>query len=191
MREHTLRANTLRVNPYSAPARESLGCYVNARRMPGMADRKETLGGNIRKLRQAVEPELAQLELDRRSGVPRGTIATLEANRHAEPRFSKVLKVAKGLSVSLDVLVRGIDADYDLVLMRHTPTVKGTIPFKVGDPDVAPQADARKLQERTEQLEQLYRKINDFAIELGDLARQRGLAVEKNQTAKGRKSKGR
>ena len=64
-----------------------------------------TLGERIRQERE--KRGISQAELARRIGVSKNTMNMIEENKIADPRFSRVLAIARQLGMSLDVLVHG------------------------------------------------------------------------------------
>ena len=74
-----------------------------------------TFGERLRKLRQA--RKLTQQELAERSGVPYMTIYRLEKGINADILTTTSVKLARALSVSLDVLA-GV---YEDTLGKHEP----------------------------------------------------------------------
>jgi transcriptional regulator with XRE-family HTH domain len=66
-----------------------------------------TLGERIRQERE--KRGIAQAELARRIGVSKNTMNMIEENKIADPRFSRVLAIARQLGMSLDALVHGAE----------------------------------------------------------------------------------
>jgi transcriptional regulator with XRE-family HTH domain len=64
-----------------------------------------TLGERIRQER--AQRSISQAELARRIGVSKNTMHMIEESKIADPRFSRVLAIARHLGMSLDDLVRG------------------------------------------------------------------------------------
>ena len=64
-----------------------------------------TLGERIRQERE--QRGMSQAELARRIGVSKNTMNMIEESKIADPRFSRVLAIARQLGMSLDALVRG------------------------------------------------------------------------------------
>ena len=64
-----------------------------------------TLGERIRQERE--KQGMAQAELARRIGVSKNTMHMIEENKIADPRFSRVLAVARHLGMSLNALACG------------------------------------------------------------------------------------
>ena len=62
-----------------------------------------TLGERIRQERE--KRGISQAELARRIGVSKNTMNMIEENKIADPRFSRVLAIARQLGMSHDVLV--------------------------------------------------------------------------------------
>ena len=65
-----------------------------------------TLGERIRQER--TQRGMTQAELARRIGVSKNTINMIEESKIANPRFSRVLAIARQLGISLDALVHGV-----------------------------------------------------------------------------------
>jgi transcriptional regulator with XRE-family HTH domain len=65
-----------------------------------------TLGERIRQER--TQRGMTQAELARRIGVSKNTMNMIEESKIANPRFSRVLAIARQLGISLDALVRGV-----------------------------------------------------------------------------------
>ena len=66
-----------------------------------------TLGEHIRQERE--RRGMSQAELARRIGVSKNTMNMIEESKIADPRFSRILAIARQLGMSLDALVRGTD----------------------------------------------------------------------------------
>ena len=64
-----------------------------------------TLGERIRQERE--QRGMSQAELARRIGVSKNTMNMIEESKITDPRFSRVLAIARQLGMSLDALVRG------------------------------------------------------------------------------------
>jgi transcriptional regulator with XRE-family HTH domain len=64
-----------------------------------------TLGERIRQERE--QCGMSQAELARRIGVSKNTMNMIEESKITDPRFSRVLAIARQLGMSLDALVRG------------------------------------------------------------------------------------
>ena len=64
-----------------------------------------TLGECIRRERE--QRGMSQAELARRIGVSKNTMNMIEESKIADPRFSRVLAIARQLDMSLDALVHG------------------------------------------------------------------------------------
>ena len=65
-----------------------------------------TLGERIRQER--TQRGMTQAELARRIGVSKNTMNMIEESKIADPRFSRILAIARQLDMSLDALVRGV-----------------------------------------------------------------------------------
>jgi putative transcriptional regulator len=66
-----------------------------------------TLGERIRQERE--QRGMSQAELARRIGVSKNTMNMIEESKITDPRFSRVLAIARQLGMSLDALARGTD----------------------------------------------------------------------------------
>ena len=64
-----------------------------------------TLGERIRQERE--QRGMSQAELARRIGVSKNTMNMIEESKITDPRFSRVLAIARHLGRSLDALVHG------------------------------------------------------------------------------------
>ena len=64
-----------------------------------------TLGERIRQERE--QCGMSQAELARRIGVSKNTMNMIEESKIADPRFSRVLAIARQLGMSVDALARG------------------------------------------------------------------------------------
>ena len=64
-----------------------------------------TLGERIRQERE--QRGMSQAELARRISVSKNTMNMIEESKIVDPRFSRVLAIARQLGMSLDALVRG------------------------------------------------------------------------------------
>lgn len=64
----------------------------------------ETIGDKIRQLRN--KQELTQDELARKSDLPYTTLTKIESNVITKPTIQTVTKIAKGLNISIDELVK-------------------------------------------------------------------------------------
>ena len=64
----------------------------------------ETIGDKIKQLRN--KQELTQDELARKSDLPYTTLTKIETNVITKPTIQTVVKIAKGLGVSLDDLMK-------------------------------------------------------------------------------------
>ncbi|MBU0999359.1 helix-turn-helix domain-containing protein [Patescibacteria group bacterium] len=64
----------------------------------------ETIGDKIKQLRN--KQGLTQDELARKSDLPYTTLTKIETNVITKPSIQTVMKIAKGLSVSLDDLMK-------------------------------------------------------------------------------------
>ena len=95
----------------------------------------ENLARNVRALRDA--RGLTQAAASRRAGIPRGTWATIEVG-HANPTLAVLLKIANGLSVSIEELVSPPKGDAKLVpraalrsRRRNGVTITDLVPDKI------------------------------------------------------------
>lgn len=61
-----------------------------------------TFGDALKRLRRG---KMTQEALARASGIPRATIAGLESDKAAEPRWDTAVAIARGLNMSLDAFV--------------------------------------------------------------------------------------
>jgi len=75
-----------------------------------------SFGQNVRRLRK--QSGLSQGDLAAKMGVKQGTLSDWERDRRGLPEAPTLLKVAKAMGCSVDDLLVGVDADYDL--SRHT-----------------------------------------------------------------------
>jgi transcriptional regulator with XRE-family HTH domain len=73
-----------------------------------------TIGENIRALREA--KGISQGTLADAIGVPQPRLSDWETSRYKNPDLGNVLRVAKGLKVSIDQILKGTDPDYDSVI---------------------------------------------------------------------------
>lgn len=104
-------------------------------------------------------------------------ISDMERDRYKNPWLSRVLKVAKGLEVSLDDLLAQVDADYEPFRRdqgRHAG-VKPSVTTKAGgDGTATPDARALELQEQIErsnaEIARLVGLITDSASDAKRLA---------------------
>ena len=64
-----------------------------------------TLGERIRQERE--KRGIGQAELARRIGVSKNTMNMIEESKIADPRFSRILAIARQLDMSVDTLARG------------------------------------------------------------------------------------
>jgi len=65
---------------------------------------KETIGDKIKQLRN--KQGLTQDELARKSDLPYTTLTKIESNVITKPTIQTVVKIAKGLGISLDDLMK-------------------------------------------------------------------------------------
>ena len=72
---------------------------------PGM----DTFGARLRTLRHRAGLTLAGMA--ERCRLPLGTIQKLDAGQRADPRASTLRALARGLSITVDVLLDGVDLD--------------------------------------------------------------------------------
>jgi DNA-binding XRE family transcriptional regulator len=63
----------------------------------------ETIGDKIKQLRN--KQSLTQDELTRKSDLPYTTLTKIESNVITKPTIQTVIKIAKGLSISIDDLI--------------------------------------------------------------------------------------
>lgn len=75
-------------------------------------------GQNIKRLRE--KAGLKGLELADRLGVKPSVVSAWENDRRGLPETPTLFRLAKALNASIDELLRGVDAGYDLI--RHTST---------------------------------------------------------------------
>ncbi len=132
-------------------SRKPLGDNALAR----MLLRVPTFGENVRRIREAKGEQFDRRWMAEQIGVKPGSsvVADIESDRH-DPKLSKVLRVAKALKLSVDVLLEGVDAEYESfrrVPTRHTGTGELPVNTKAGA-NVPPAAETR-ASERIKTLE--------------------------------------
>lgn len=64
----------------------------------------ETIGSKIKQLRN--KQKLTQDELARKSNLPYTTLTKIETNVITKPTIQTVMKIAKGLEISIDELIK-------------------------------------------------------------------------------------
>jgi transcriptional regulator with XRE-family HTH domain len=132
----------------------------------------QILGRNARTIRDSIEPKLSRKGLEDRCGVDQQSIADIEGGKYEDYGILKVVRVAKGLKVSVDDLLAGVDADYERyrrVLPRHGGTGQTVPPEKAGASD-PPETQARALQERISALEDELAAAHELIRQFGKLA---------------------
>ena len=65
--------------------------------------KEETIGDKIQKER--IRQGLTQMELAKKAEMPYSTVAKLEGNAITKPTIQTVIKISKGLEISIDKLI--------------------------------------------------------------------------------------
>ena len=68
------------------------------------ANNQESIGDKIKKIRN--KQGITQDELARRADLPYTTLTKIESNVITKPTIQTVVKIAKGLGITLDVLLK-------------------------------------------------------------------------------------
>ena len=66
--------------------------------------KNETIGDKIQKLR--LKQNLTQDKLARKADIPYATLTKIESNVITKPSIQTVMKIAKGLDISIDDLIK-------------------------------------------------------------------------------------
>lgn len=144
---------------------------VDAETGRGYALPVPTLGENIRTLRDRAG--LKQRELAERIGVTQGQLSNWETDRYDQLEVSNLLRIAKGLGISVNALLAGTDEGYDELLNRidlidHGGVPRSTLTQAMGVTDGGPADRARiqQLEQREEELQALVDQVQDVASKL-------------------------
>lgn len=97
-----------------------------------------TIGDNLKRLR--LERGLTQEALAKAAGVKQNNVSKYELGR-SRPNGTSLRKIATGLRVSLDELLKGVDSSYDSVVQPTESSGHGTPRVEAGAPHEADELD--------------------------------------------------
>lgn len=131
-----------------------------------------TLGENIERLRHAAGLHNAAA-FARDIGVSPGNLGDWEKGRYVDLRLSNLLRIAKKLKVSVDELLAGIDAEYEVIRLDPTchPSLAGWS-LQRGSADVPASARARlqQLERENEAFKTRFREVQTVTRHLFRIA---------------------
>jgi transcriptional regulator with XRE-family HTH domain len=129
-----------------------------------------TIGGNIKRLRKQAGYE-TQGAFAEAIKVPQPRLADWENDRYKRPELPNLIRMAKALGVSVDVILAGVDPEYDR--LSH----KSDLPFHSDQVDSAKIARTQgsthsdaDSSDTTRRLESVLKELLDAAGIFGELA---------------------